>query len=97
MQRVGDFVSGVGGNPALADQFEHVHAPHGGKQLLAGEPVVQPLVHETVYQQGDETGQEVALYAVLAAEVDGTGPELRLHDAEAFLDLPAATVDRDDV
>lgn len=65
--------------------------------FTAGVSVIQLLLKIPVYDQCDKAGHEVCLDPVITAEICRPCFKIALHDPEAFLDLPSAAINADDI
>src|SRR5574344_623113 len=71
----------------------HHHVPERIDYLITGIFSPAPLLQHPEYEQGYEAGDEMGFYPVFILKEYRACPELRLHDPEARLNLPALPVD----
>ena len=93
VQVIGELLPGIQRHVALVFNKREVHLPERRKDLAAGVLFIKFLLQQPVDQQCQETGQEMCFDPVLPPYVYRPCGKLRLHDPEAFFDLPAPLTD----
>ncbi len=78
------------GEKAFSLIFHKIHLLQGGDNLIYCVSFVQLFFEIAVYNQGSKAGDEMSQDAVLPLYIYRPCLKIRLHDAEAFFNLPAA-------
>ena len=96
MQGICQFGPGIDRLVAFSLIFHKIHPLQSGDNLTYCVSFIQFFLKIAVHDQGDKTGHEVRKDAVLPLHIYRPCLKIRLHDAEAFFDFPAALIHLDD-
>ena len=72
--------------------FHKIHLLQRGDNLIYCVSFIQLFFEIAVYDQGDKAGDEMCQNAVLPLYIYRSCFKIRLHDAEAFFNLPAVLI-----